>query len=105
MMGQESAFDISPCRYYHGAMPELSRFLGIVVLMYFDDHNPPHFHVRYNDHRAIVSIRDLALLEGELPPRVFGLVMEWAGLHKNELLENWAMLQDAGRFFKIEPLV
>jgi len=60
--------------------------------------------VRYNDYRAIISIRDLALLEGELPHRVFGLVMEWAGLHKNELLENWAMLQDTGKFFKIEPL-
>jgi len=86
-------------------MPELSRFLGIVVLMYFDDHNPPHFHVRYNEHRAIVSINDLALIDGELPPRVFGLVAEWAGMHKGELLENWAMLQDAGKFFKIEPLV
>ena len=86
-------------------MPELSRFLGIVILMYFDDHNPPHFHVRYNDFRAIISINDLLLIEGELPPRVLGLVIEWAGLHKNELLENWNMVKETGKWFKIEPLV
>ena len=49
-------------------MPELSRFLGISILMYFDDHNPPHFHVRYNDSRAIISINNLAVMEGKLPP-------------------------------------
>ena len=86
-------------------MPEISRFLGIAILMYFDDHNPPHFHVRYNDFRAIISITDLILTDGELPLRVLGLVMEWAELHKNELLENWNMLQETGRWFKIEPLV
>ena len=86
-------------------MPELSRFLGIVILMYFDDHNPPHFHVRYNDFRAIISIDDLLLIEGKLPPRVLGLVIEWAGLHKNELLENWEMVKETGKWFKIEPLV
>jgi len=86
-------------------MPELSRFLGIVILMYFDDHNPPHFHVRYNDFRAIISINDLLLIEGKLPPRVLGLVVEWAGLHKNELLENWEMVKETGKWFKIEPLV
>ena len=86
-------------------MPELSRFLGIVILMYFDDHNPPHFHVRYNDFRAIISINDLLLIEGNLPPRVLGLVIEWAGLHKNELLENWEMVKETGKWFKIEPLV
>jgi hypothetical protein len=73
--------------------------------MYFDDHNPPHFHARYNDFRAIISIKDLSLLEGELPPRVLGLVMEWAGLHKNELMENWNMVKETGKWFKIEPLV
>jgi len=86
-------------------MPELSRFLGIVILMYFDDHDPPHFHVRYNDFRAVIAIKDLFLIEGELPPRVLGLVMEWAGVHKRELLENWDMIQETGKYFKIEPLV
>jgi hypothetical protein len=86
-------------------MPELSHFLGIAILMYFDDHNPPHFHVRYNDFRAIISINDLSLMEGKLPPRVLGLVMEWAELHKNELLDNWNMVKESGKWFKIEPLV
>ncbi|GHT92454.1 hypothetical protein FACS1894140_4520 [Spirochaetia bacterium] len=86
-------------------MPELSRFLGIVITMYFDDHNPPHFHVRYNRDRAIISVNDLYILEGKLPPRVLGLVMEWAGLHKDELLKNWNMVQETGKWFKIEPLV
>jgi len=52
-------------------MPEISRFLGIVITMYFNDHNPPHFHVRYEDFRAIVGIDPLELREGHLPPRVF----------------------------------
>jgi hypothetical protein len=86
-------------------MPEVSRFLGISILMYFDDHNPPHFHVRYNDYRAIISIKDLSLLEGGLPPRVLGLVMEWAELHKSELFDNWNMVKETGKWFKIEPLV
>jgi hypothetical protein len=86
-------------------MPELSRFLGIIISMYFDDHNPPHFHVRYNNFRALISIKDLSLFQGELPPRVLGLVMEWAGLHKNELLDDWNIVQETGKWFKIEPLV
>jgi hypothetical protein len=86
-------------------MPEISRFLGMSILMYFDDHNPPHFHVKYNNYRALISIKDLALLEGDLPARILGLVIEWAELHKDELLENWNLVQETGKWFKIEPLV
>ena len=57
-------------------MPEISRFLGIVITMYFNDHNPPHFHVRYEEYRALVGIEPLELREGRLPPRVLGLVIE-----------------------------
>jgi len=85
-------------------MPELSRFLGMVISIYFDDHNPPHFHVEYNENEALISINDLSVLKGNLPPRVMGLAMEWARLHKTELLENWNMVKDSGKFFKIEPL-
>jgi hypothetical protein len=85
-------------------MPEISRFLGIVISMYFKDHNPPHFHVRYNNHRAIVTIKDLSVVEGGLPPRVWGLVMEWAVLHKKELLEDWDLLHKGPEFNKIAPL-
>jgi len=86
-------------------MPELSRFLGISILMYFDDHNPPHFHVRYNDDRAIISISELRLLEEHLPARILGLVIEWAELHKEKLMQNWDMVKTTGKYFKIDPLV
>ncbi len=86
-------------------MPEISRFLGIVITMYFNDHNPPHFHVRYEDFRAIVGIDPLELREGEVPPRVFGLVMEWAELHQVELRENWTTLAAEGKFKRVAPLV
>lgn len=58
-------------------MPEISRFLGIVITMYFNDHNPPHFHVRYESSRAIVGINPLELREGHLPARVLG--WSWNG--------------------------
>jgi hypothetical protein len=86
-------------------MPELSRFLGIVIAMYFKDHNPPHFHVLYNEYDAEIEIKNLAILEGELPPRVLGLALEWAGLHKEELLDDWNLIQTTGKFNKIQPLV
>ena len=86
-------------------MPEISRFLGIVIYMYFNDHNPPHFHVSYNEHRAMINIEKLALHEGSLPPRVLGLVMEWAELHQKELMENWKTIAATGKYVAIAPLV
>ena len=86
-------------------MPELSRFLGISILMYFDDHNPPHFHVRYNDYRALISIDELKVLEGHLPARILGLVIEWAEMHKKELMQDWDMVKTTGNYVKIDPLV
>ncbi|MCL2800145.1 MAG: DUF4160 domain-containing protein [Treponema sp.] len=86
-------------------MPEISRFLGISIMMYFNDHSPPHFHVKYNESRALISISDFKLIEGKLPARILGLVVEWAELHKDELIKNWEMIQKTGNFIKIEPLV
>jgi len=86
-------------------MPEICRFLGISILMYFNEHDPPHFHVRYNEYRAVIGIHDLMLRDGELPGRVMGLVLEWANLHRTELLENWNSIRSTGEFHKIEPLV
>ena len=57
--------------------------------MYFDEHNPPHFHVKYNEFRAVLSIRECNVLEGVLPGRVRGFVAEWAELHQAELLSMW----------------
>ena len=82
-------------------MPEICRFLGIVISMYFNEHNPPHFHVRYNEFRGIVSIRTLNVMDGHLPARVRGLVEEWAELRQQELMAMW----DSRDFHQIEPLV
>ncbi len=86
-------------------MPEISRFLGIVITMYFNDHNPPHFHARYEDSRALIGIEPLELREGQLPPRVLGLVIEWGKLHQAELMQNWTTLAKEGIFRRIAPLV
>ena len=85
-------------------MPQISRFFGIIISMYFDDHNPPHFHARYADFEVEIDIKTLSILEGDLPPRVLGLVIEWALLHKEELLENWTLMENKQPFKKIEPL-
>jgi len=86
-------------------MPEICRFLGISIIMYFNDHNPPHFHVKYNEYRAVIEIGSSRVIEGEVPPRVLGLVVEWAGLRRSELLEDWEMIRSTGEFKKIAPLV
>ena len=85
-------------------MPEISRFLGIIIVMYYQEHNPPHFHVRYNEYKAAISINDLALLKGKLPPKVFGLVIEWASQHQNELMEDWKLAQESQVLKPIAPL-
>lgn len=86
-------------------MPEISRFLGMVIYMYFNDHNPPHFHVQYNNFRAIIDIEKLAIIDGNLPARVLGMVVEWAELHQAELRTNWNSLIETGNYSKIAPLV
>jgi hypothetical protein len=73
--------------------------------MYFNDHNPPHFHVRYEEHRAVIGIDPLEIREGSLPPRVVGLVMESAEIRKEELRRNWTALATDGTFNRIPPLV
>ena len=85
-------------------MPEISRFLGIIIAMYYQEHNPPHFHVRYNDYRALISIRDLVLLQGKLPPRVFGIVIEWASQYQKELMEDWELAKKLKTLKPIDPL-
>lgn len=85
-------------------MPEISRFFGIVIGLFYDDHHPPHFHARYQDHKASIDINDLKIIEGSLPPRVLGLVVEWAILHKKELLANWELARKQKPLKPIEPL-
>jgi len=85
-------------------MPEISRFLGIVIRMYFLDHDPPHFHAAYAGAEAQIRIHPIGLLGGGLPPRALALVVEWGTLHEAELLENWRRLQADEAPAKIAPL-
>ena len=85
-------------------MPEISRFFGIVIKMFFDDHVPPHFHAIYGDDEALVEIQTLTVFAGHLPPRALGLVIEWATLHRDELLDDWQRAQHQQSIAKIAPL-
>ena len=72
--------------------------------MYFDDHNPPHFHVIYENFKAVIAISDLSILEGDLPPKAIGLVMEWARSHRKELLKDWELAKTSRPLLPIAPL-
>lgn len=85
-------------------MVQVSRFFGIIISMYRSDHNPPHFHVSYNEFEAFIGIDDLRILKGKLPMKILALVIKRAGLHKNELLINrWRAVNKLNPE-KIEPL-
>ena len=86
-------------------MPEISRFLGIVVVMSSREHRPAHFHAKYADQTGVFSIADLKLIEGSLPNRVISLVLEWAFEHRDELLEDWDLAVAKKPLHKIPPLV
>lgn len=85
-------------------MPEISRFLGITIAMYYKDHSYPHFHAKYAGQTGVFSITDLRLIEGNLPKRVLALVLEWAFEHRNELTENWELAINKKPLKKITPL-
>jgi len=85
-------------------MPQISRFFGIIISMYFNDHNPPHFHAQYGDEECLISITDLSIMEGKIPSRALGMVIEWAVLHQEELLANWQKATNLEPLDKILPL-
>lgn len=86
-------------------MPEISRFLGIVIAIYYNDHQPPHFHAKYGDQTGVFSVADLRLIEGHLPTRIVSLVLEWAFEHRDELQEDWELAMARKPLYKIAPLV
>jgi hypothetical protein len=85
-------------------MPEISRFFGIVIKMFWDDHNPPHFHAFYGDEQALIDINARSVFAGRLSPRALGLVIEWATVHQQELLDNWHRAEGQSPLAKIDPL-
>jgi len=70
-------------------MPEISRFYGIVIYIFYREHQPPHFHAVYGEYEALIVIDSLAVLYGHLPPRALGFVIEWATLHQEQLRKVW----------------
>ena len=86
-------------------MPEICRFYGIIIRMFFRDYLPPHFHVEYAEHKGKVNINDGELIEGTMPKKALRLVQAWAEIHKDELLANYEQsLVEGGIISKIEPL-
>ena len=85
-------------------MPEISRFFGISIKMFLGDHLPPHFHAEYGDYKAQVNIRSYNIIAGDLPPRVLGMVVEWASLHRDELFELWDLASKNQPLHRLEPL-
>lgn len=85
-------------------MPEISRFFGIVICMFFNDHQPPHFHASYGEDEALIEIETLAIYRGELPRRALALVLEWAALHREELRHDWQLASAGRSVAPIQPL-
>lgn len=85
-------------------MPEISRFYGIIIRMYYDEHPPPHFHVSYQGIEATVRIDTLQIAHGRLPVRAFSLVREWAVAHREELHQNWRRAEAGEPVTAIAPL-
>ena len=84
-------------------MPEISRFLGIVVSILYRDHEPPHFHATYGEYEATITIRE-GIVTGRFPRRALGHVLEWADLHRDELAQNWDRARAREPLNRIAPL-
>jgi hypothetical protein len=85
-------------------VPTISRFFGITIRMYFDDHDPAHFHVYYGSSSGKIAIDTLDVMESDLPRRAVALVLEWANAHRDELRENWRRARDHEPLERVDPL-
>ena len=85
-------------------MPEICRFYGIIIKMFYQEHNPPHFHAEYGEYKAEIKIEDFGINRGFLPPKAMTLVWEWAMKHKDELIVEWNTAREQKPLFPIEPL-
>ena len=85
-------------------MPEISRFYGVVIKMYFNEHNPPHFHAEYGEYKALININTMGIVSGKLPSRVLGMVVEWASMNQNQLKQEWNKARNMESLGKISPL-
>ena len=85
-------------------MPVISRFYGISIMMFYQDHHPPHFHAKYEGQIGVYGIKGCRLIAGKLPPRASRLVKEWARNREKELMEDWKIARKEGKLKTIEPL-
>jgi hypothetical protein len=85
-------------------MPRISRFFGITVAMFYNDHAPPHFHAFYGEYETVISIETLEIREGSLPRRALALVLEWAAIHRGDLMADWERARQGLPLESIEPL-
>lgn len=85
-------------------MPRISEFFGIVISMYFNDHEPPHFHATYAEHEAIIAIDSMAVIRGSLPGRARALALEWSWQHRDALVANWERARARLPTERIPPL-
>jgi len=83
-------------------MPIISKFFGIIIFMFWRDHNPPHFHAKYSDYEIIVNIETGEII-GNIPRRALDIIQEWRILHKQELLENWSLSEENKSLNNIKP--
>lgn len=86
-------------------MPEISLFYGIRITMYYDDHNPPHFHAEYNNNKAIIDIINVQVNRGYLPSKQLKIVLAWCAIHQDELMQNWELSKNDEPLNKIAPLM
>ncbi len=86
-------------------MPEIALFFGIRVSMYYNDHMPPHFHAAYNGQQALIDIVNGRVLKGALPARQLKLVLAWAVIHQDELMQNWELAKSHEPLNRIAPLM
>jgi hypothetical protein len=96
--------DRLPLRAYNRDVPRISEFLGIVIYMYFSEHNPPHFHAIYGQYEAEILIETREILKGKLPVRALSLVREWAEKYQDQLLLDWELARRHEELKQIPPL-
>jgi hypothetical protein len=85
-------------------MPELCRFYGIIIRMFWEDHPPPHFHASYGNNEALVNILTAEIIAGSLPLGARSLVRQWTELHREELMEDWSLAKTLQPLRRIDPL-
>ncbi len=85
-------------------MPTICMFRGIKIYINWNDHMPPHFHAKYGNEEVLVSINDIELIEGTMSNKQLKMLLGWAALHQDELLENWKLAENKQELFTIEPL-